>query len=122
MQSLLTHPNFDALGDEVEALLPGKINRVRMKFETFDDGWPNFFIEDVKNAVEHEEVTYVGDFSRPEDVFANYAAIRGILDYYAEKVRVIVPYFPVGTMERISKKGEVATAAYYADILSHLPE
>lgn len=32
MQSLLTHPNFDALGDEVEALLPGKINRVRMKF------------------------------------------------------------------------------------------
>ena len=122
MQSLLTHPNFEALGDEVEALLPGKINRVRMKFGTFDDGWPNFFIDDVKNTVEHEEVTYVGDFSRPEDVFANYAAIRGILDYYAEKVRVVVPYFPVGTMERISKKGEVATASYYADILSHLPE
>lgn len=121
MHSLLTHPNFDALGDEIETLLPNEIDRVRMRFDAFEDGWPNFFIEDVKDKVEHREVTYVGDFSRPENLFANYATIRGILDYYAEKVRVIVPYFPVGTMERISKKGEVATASYFADILSHLP-
>lgn len=121
MQSLITHPHFDALGDEIESLLPGKIERVKMRFDAFEDGWPNFFIEDAKGKIEHREVTYVGDFSRPESLFANYAAIRGILDYYAEKVRVIVPYFPVGTMERISKKGEIATASYFADILSHLP-
>ena len=32
-----------------------------------------------------------------------------------------MPYFPVGTMERIAEKGEIATAKYFADIMSHLP-
>lgn len=77
MQSLVTHPNFDALGDEIEKYLPGgNLERVKMRFDTFEDGWPNFFIEDAKGKIEHREVTYVGDFSRPESVFANYAAIR----------------------------------------------
>jgi hypothetical protein len=34
----------------------------------------------------------------------NFAVIRGILDYSADKVRIILPYFPVGTMERIETK------------------
>ena len=61
-------------------------------------------IDDVKTKVEHKDVTYIGDFSRPEYLFHNYTLIRALVDYYADKVRVIVPYFPVGTMERISKK------------------
>ncbi len=78
-------------------------------------------IHDVKEAVEHQDVTYIADFSEPKNFFSNYAMIRSLVDYYADKVRIIVPYFPVGTMERISKKGEVATARYFADLLSHIP-
>lgn len=89
--------------------------------DSFADGWPNIIIDDVKTKVEHKDVTYIADFSRPEYLFHNYALIRALVDYYADKVRVIVPYFPVGTMERISKKGEVATASYFADLLSHVP-
>lgn len=121
MKTIITHPNFNAMGEELEARNPASITRAKIRFESFPDGWPNLFIEDVKEKIEHKEVTYIGDFSRPEYLFPNYVIIRGILDYYADKVRVIVPYFPVGTMERISKKGEVATASYFADILSHLP-
>ena len=121
MQTIITHPNFDALGDEIIARQPDQIRRANVQFKTFPDGWPNLFIEDVKERVERQSVTYIGDFSRPELFFPNYAIIRGVLDYYADKVRVIVPYFPVGTMERISEKGEIATASYFADLLSHLP-
>ncbi len=121
MRTLITHPNFDSLWAELEKRNPNEIVRAKIRFESFPDGWPNLFIEDVKEKIEHREVTYIGDFSRPEYLFPNYAIIRGILDYYADKVRVIVPFFPVGTMERISKKWEVATASYFADLLSHLP-
>lgn len=93
----------------------------KVRFDTFPDAWPNFFVERVKECIEHQDVTYIGDFSRPEQLFHNYAMMRGILDYYAGKLRVILPYFPVGTMERISEKGEIATAKYFADIMSHLP-
>jgi phosphoribosylpyrophosphate synthetase len=104
MKTIITHPNFNPMGEELEARNPVSITHAKIRFESFPDGWPNLFIEDVKEKIEHKEVTYIGDFSRPEYLFPNYAIIRGILDYYADKVRVIIPYFPVGTMERISKK------------------
>nr|MDD3720392.1 ribose-phosphate diphosphokinase [Candidatus Gracilibacteria bacterium] len=119
MKTIITHQNFDYLGKEIAK--DNKISQIPVSFDKFEDSWPNLFIEKVKDLVEHKEVTYIGDFSHPEDLFQNYAIIRGIIDYYANKVRIILPYFPVGTMERIDTKGQVATAKYFADILNSLP-
>ncbi len=119
MRTIITDNHFDYLWKQIAQ--NNEIVNAKLNYDDFADGWPNLFIDDVKNLVEHRDVTYIWDFSRPESMFKNYAAIRGILDYYADKVRVILPYFPVGTMERIDTKGEVATAKYFADIMSHIP-
>ena len=58
----------------------------------------------MKTDIEHQDVTYIGDFSSLDTLVEQYALIRGMIDYYADKIRIIVPYFPVGTMERIAKK------------------
>ncbi|MDD3793512.1 MAG: ribose-phosphate diphosphokinase [Candidatus Gracilibacteria bacterium] len=121
MKTILSHPNFEYLAENIANDNKGKINKADISMKTFPDSWPNIFINDVKDLIEHREITYIGDFSKPEDLFINFAAIRGIIDYYADKVRVILPYFPVGTMERIETKGEIATAKYFADIMSLLP-
>ena len=92
-KTLITHPNFHELGSEIAA--KHGMNFPQVQFENFPDSWPNLFIKDVKGSIEHHEVTYIGDFSRPEDMFINYAMMRGILDYYASKLRVVMPYFPV---------------------------
>lgn len=119
MKTIITDNNFDYLWKEI-ADEKNMINP-DLRFETFADWWPNLFIDDVKEDVEHKDVTYIWDFSRPENMFMNYCAIKWILDYYANKVRVIMPYFPVWTMERIDTKWQVATAKYFADIMSSLP-
>lgn len=119
-KTLIVHPNFSEIWENI-AKEKG-MNFPQVDFKNFPDQWPNLFIHDVKDSIEHHDVTYIWDFSRPEDMFINYAMMRGILDYYAGKLRVVMPYFPVGTMERISKKWEIATAKYFADIMSHLPE
>ncbi|MDP2091335.1 MAG: ribose-phosphate diphosphokinase [Candidatus Gracilibacteria bacterium] len=121
MKTIITHPNFDYLGDKIANDNVGRIIKAKVDFESFADGWPNIFVEKVKEIIEHKDVTYIGDFSNPRDLFFNYALINGVIDYYADKVRVIMPYFPVGTMERIDEKGEVATAKYFADIMSNIP-
>lgn len=119
-KTLIAHPNFSELWRKIA--VEKWMNFPQVRFENFPDEWPNLFIEDIKESIEHQDVTYIWDFSRPENMFINYAMMRGILDYYAGKLRVIMPYFPVGTMERISEKWEIATAKYFADIMSHLPE
>lgn len=121
MKTIFSHPHFSDMVDTLVERNPDDIQRWNVDMKTFPDGWPNIMIDNVKWDVEHQEVTYIADFSRPEDFFPNYAMIRSLVDYYADKVRVIIPYFPVGTMERISKKWEVATARYFADLLSHIP-
>ena len=119
-KTLIVHPNFSELWLKI-AREKG-MDYPQVRFENFPDEWPNLFIDDIKGSIEHQDVTYIWDFSKPEDFFINYSMMRGILDYYAGKLRVIMPYFPVGTMERISEKWEIATAKYFADIMSHLPE
>lgn len=118
-KTLIAHPRFYELGKQIAQ--ERGMNFPQVEFQSFPDAWPDLFIDDIKGSVEHHDVTYIGDFSRPEDLFLNYSIMRGVLDYYAGKLRVIMPYFPVGTMERISEKWEIATAKYFADIMSHLP-
>jgi len=92
-----------------------------VEFNRFPDKWPQLKLPNWKEQIEHKDVSVILDGSNPAYTFANYALIRGIVDYYADKVRVIMPYFPVGTMERIVNHGDVATASYFADMMSHIP-
>ncbi len=121
MKTLISHPRFDALADSLVERNPELLKKAHIDFKNFPDGTPNLFIHNVKEDIENHDVTYIGDFSDLGEFVEQYALIRSVVDYYADKVRVIVPYFPVGTMERIAKKWEVATARYFADLLSHIP-
>jgi len=49
-------------------------------------------------------VTYIGDFSQAGELFENYNAIFALVKNTANKVRIIMPYFPMGTSERIEEK------------------
>jgi hypothetical protein len=44
-----------------------------------------------------------------------------LLQSFIESLTVVLPYYPVGTMERVTKEGTVATAATYAHMFSSLP-
>lgn len=116
---IITHPNFEYMWEELSQTK--EYEQVKVQFEFFNDGWPNFFIDNVKENIEGQNVIYIGDFSTPEKVFENYAIIRWILDNNVRGIEIIMPYFPVWTMERVNQKWEVATASYYADIFSSIP-
>jgi len=118
-KTLIAHPKFHELGKAIAQ--KRDMNFPQVQFENFPDAWPNLFIDEIKESIEHHDVTYIWDFSEPKELFINYCMMRGLLDYYVGKLRVVMPYFPVGTMERISEKWEIATAKYFADIMSHLP-
>ena len=121
MKTIITDPHFDALWEQITKDNPESTIKSDFDFGRFADKSPNLFAHDVKENIEHKDVTYIGDFSNTRDLFIHYSTINGILDYYADKVRVIMPFFPVGTMERIDKKWQIATAKYFADIMSSFP-
>lgn len=88
------------------------------KFDTFDDGWPDLYIcnhQEVKN----NDVVFIASISTVTHLFEQIAIIRALVKYRAKSLKVILPYLPVGTMERISNPGEVVTADTFINILSN---
>lgn len=119
MKTLITHPNFFFLKDQI--LTETNIfNSWNVDFWTFPDGWPQIFFQNIEQ-IKNQEIVYIADFSKPEYVFENYSIIRSLFLYQAKKIDIFTPFFPVGTMERIIEIWEVATSKYFADILSLLP-
>lgn len=114
---IITSQNFDYLWDELSQEL--SIKKANVKMEIFPNAWPN--IQILKEEVKDKIATVLLDFSDSKDFFMNYALLQWLIDYKVAALNIIMPYFPVGTMERVWKPGEVATAHTFANILSNLP-
>lgn len=59
MKTILSHPNFDELSKKIVQNHPDKLSLGKISMQNFADGWPNIFIDDVKEKIEHQEVTYI---------------------------------------------------------------
>ena len=63
------------------------------------------------NAVFHIfTVIFIGSFHSPNAIFEQLSVIYAIPRYLARSVIFILPYFPTGTMERVDREGQIATA------------
>ena len=116
MKSIVTHPHFDYLKDTYKNDEGIEFSEVEHK--RFWDGWPKFVLKDVEESIRHKDVTYIWDFSTPVSTLESYFMIRGIIGATADKVRIIMPFFPVATMEIEDQPWQVVTAKYFADMFS----
>jgi len=89
------------------------------RFDTAD-GWPQLFIPDAHN-LPMTDVMFLASLHSPDVVFEQLSALYALARYGSRSMRVIVPFFPTGTMERVDRQGEVATAATLARLLSVIP-
>ncbi|XP_071804363.1 uncharacterized protein [Asterias amurensis] len=117
---------------ELHPLNKENITRVQMRVQhvefrrdgilwgSFKDGWPNLFIENVKQCA-GRDVIFLGSFHSPEIVFEQLSILYNMPRYLARSFKFILPYFPTGTMERVDTEGQVATAKVLAMMLSAIP-
>ncbi|XP_071960340.1 uncharacterized protein [Antedon mediterranea] len=94
--------------------------RKTIHWKSFNDGWPNLFIENVKECA-GRDVIFLGSFHSPEVVFEQISMLYTMPRYLARSFKFILPYFPTGTMERVDTEGQVVTAKTLAMLLSQIP-
>jgi len=86
----------------------------------FADGFPNLFIHDAPN-VKNYHVCFLANFHNPAVFFEQFSVITALPKLLPKSFKLFLPFFPTGTMERVSRLGEVATANTLARILSTIP-
>ena len=121
MKTIIAHPRFDYMADELVARNSNKIRKWNVNFFRFPDGTPNLEFPEVKDDIEYQDVTYIGDFSQADELFEHYNTLFNLVKNTAIKVRIIMPFFPMGTSERVEKKWKTETAHAFAHLISSLP-
>ena len=121
--SLLATPNMRGLASEILEAAPELFEEGGLSMATFNDGTPKVAVD--PGAVMHKDVVLLADYDilhGGEGWVATLGLIYSLPRYRAHSLTVVLPFFPMGTMERVLVEGEVATAMTFARMLSATPQ
>jgi len=116
---LYYHESMHAMATAVARLSQGRVLLRGVNWDSFGDGWPDTFIQQVKDA-RYNDVAFLACLDSPATWFAQVSVMICLPKYAARSLHIIIPYFQ-GTMERVDTPGQVATTAVQAHILSSIP-
>lgn len=61
------------------------------------------------------------DATLKDAILSQFQALVVLCESFIESMTILLPFYPMGTMERVLKEGQVATASTIARMLSALP-
>ena len=111
------------MAKQMEKEHPDRFSYHPTSWNKFPDGTDNIEIGGFTpyNLISGEHVLFLASFHNNDVSLSQFQVIICLLQSFIESLTVVLPYYPVGTMERVTKEGTVATAATYAHMFSSLP-
>lgn len=92
----------------------------KIKWDSFKDGFPNIKIMDTHKA-RNNDIAFLTSFDTPGEIFKQLSLIYEIPRLVVNSFKVLLPFYPTGTMERVDEEGDIATASTLARMLSAIP-
>jgi len=74
-----------------------------------------------ENHIRGEHVLFLASFHSNDATLSQFHVLNSLCESFIETLTVVLPYYPTGTMERVTKEGVVATASTLARLFSNLP-
>ena len=119
MITLLACPQMTGLAARIAAS-HDQIQTARIRWDAFADGFPNVLVENIE-CIRNHHLAFLASFDTPGDIFTQLSAIYEIPRYSVRSFKVVLPYYPTGTMERVDRDGQIPTAATLAKMISGVP-
>ncbi|KAK9145053.1 hypothetical protein Sjap_004956 [Stephania japonica] len=91
------------------ALLSDSIKLQSINWRSFDDGFPNLFINNAQH-IRGQHVAFLASFSSPSVIFEQLSIIFALPRLFVALFTLVLPFFPTGSFERMEEEGDVATA------------
>ncbi len=86
----------------------------------YESGWP-YLVTNTNDDLEGADIVYFAEMAQPSDIFTQYAHLCALARSGARSLNICLPFFPVGTDERVTEPGQVATAKSLWRLLSSIP-
>lgn len=94
-----------------------------LEWDHFPDGFPNLRMESehLRLLETCDGTCFILSLHSPQVIFEQLALLYALPKHRASNLRVILPWFSTGTMERVETLGQVATAHTMARMISAMP-
>jgi phosphoribosylpyrophosphate synthetase len=102
---------------------PSRFKLLPISWNKYPDGTDNIIISGYhpKNAIAGEHVLFFASFHNNDVTLSQFSVMIVLLQSFIESLTIVLPFFPVGTNERVVIEGHIATANTYSILLSNLP-
>lgn len=120
---VIAAPSMEAMAGSLVAKFPQRFEYHKTKWGKFPDGTDRITIGGFspQNRLADENVLMLASFHNNDVTLSQFSVMITLLQSFISSLTVVLPFYPVGTMERITEEGQVATANTYAQMFSSLP-
>lgn len=120
---IIAAPAAERMARAIEASSPERFHFHETSWEKFPDGTDKIVVGGFqpRNMVSGEHVLFLASFHSNDVTLSQFQVIVMLLQSFIKSLTIVLPFYPTGTMERIVREGEVATANTYAQLFSSLP-
>ena len=120
---VIAGPAMEEFAQSLVNLHPERFLFHESKWEKFSDGTDNISLGGFHpvNRISGENILMVASFYNNDVTLSQFSVMVTLLQSFIESLTVVLPFYPVGTMERVLREGQVATANTYAQMFSNLP-
>ena len=120
---VFAHEAMKGFARRLEESDPDRFLMFPIHWDKFPDGTDNITIEGFSptNCIAGQHVIFFASFYDNDVTLSQFSALIVLLQSFIESLTIVLPFYPVGTMERVDEEGKVATANTYSILLSNLP-
>jgi len=122
--NVLCAPPFESMAKRLEDLHPHRFAYRPTTWKKFSDSnMDNIELGGYTpvNRIRRSNVLFFASFHDNDAILSQFQALVCLCESFVQSLTIVLPYYPVGTMERVTKEGVVATANTIACMLSSLP-
>ena len=120
---IVAAPEMESLAQQIVEAYPSRFRLWPTQWKKFPDGTDNIEIGGFSptNHISGENVLMLASFHNNDVTLSQFSVMITLLQSFIKTFTVVLPFSPVGTMERVTTEGQVATANTYAQMFSNLP-
>jgi len=120
---IIAAPSTEDLASRMAEECPDRFHYHPTAWNKFPDGTDNIEIGGFTphNVLSDQHVLFLASFDNNDTTLSQFQVLICLLQSFIKSMTIVLPYSPTGTMERVVREGQVATAATYAHMFSTLP-
>jgi len=114
---------FREMALRMQAANPSRFRYFPIMWGKYPDGTDDITIEGFSpvNNIASSHILFFASFHNNDVTLSQFSVLIVLLQSFIESMTIVLPFYPVGTNERVTIEGKVATANTYSTLLSSLP-